>query len=285
MGSEVIVRVPLDPVNEERVARNFSGLNSAQAVAAACTGFGVPRPLLNDAYRGVRYTVESFVSGTPYAKLEPEQRNRCDRRIIDLLIEFNSYQDPDHEPVSATEVWRRVVVEPLRALIECFPDPADRRIGVALLEFAANDGGRPLPTAFMHGDFASGNILFDSRDDRLSLIDWDRWAAQDFVTQDFLHFICYRRILLTGCKWLGAFEGWLNGDGADRIEAEATDRFVERLALPAGWRLRAGLAYWVREVNSHHPSKLKLDFDWAQRILRGAMPALLKHFTATARVG
>jgi SAM-dependent methyltransferase/aminoglycoside phosphotransferase (APT) family kinase protein len=284
LGRDAVVRVPLDPINAERVRRNFDGLERVQAVAVACNKFVAPQPLVSDKFHGASYTVESFVGGTPYADLSDEQKERGDRQVFDLLVELKAFRDPRSVPTSAPEVWRKLVGEPLRALLAQLSDGEDRRHLAILLESVDEGATIVLPVAFTHGDCWWGNILFDDSKSQLALIDWDRWAEQDFVTHDFLHFVCYRRVLRTNRKWHEAFSAWLNGTGTDPIEGDATHRFAERLALPDGWKPWAGLAYWVREVSGHHPSKLQLDPGWLRQIVGGALPALVKHVTAASRI-
>jgi SAM-dependent methyltransferase/aminoglycoside phosphotransferase (APT) family kinase protein len=285
LGRDAIVRVPLDPINTERVRRNFDGLEKAQVVALACNRFIAPQPLVSDKFHGVSYTVESFVGGTPYAGLSDKQKERGDRQVFDLLVDLKAFGDSPPVPSDEAEVWRKVVGEPLRALPAQLSDGEDRRNLAMLLESADEGATIALPVAFMHGDFWWGNILFDDSKSRLALIDWDRWAEHDFATHDFLHFVCYRRMLRTNRKWHEVFSDWLNGAGADSLEADATHRFAERLQLPKGWKPWAGLAYWVREVSGHHPSKLQLDPGWQRQIVGGALPALLKHVSAASRIG
>jgi SAM-dependent methyltransferase/aminoglycoside phosphotransferase (APT) family kinase protein len=284
LGREAIARVPLDPVNEIRVRRNFEGLARAQAIAASCGHFVAPRPLASGTLHGVPYAVESRVPGVAYARLAAREQLRADRQVVDLLLAMKSRRDAHAAAPDSPAVWRSNVIEPLRSIVDQLAGGRhDEATG--LLRAALRIANPGIPLAFTHGDFWPGNLLFNGSGPP-ALIDWDRWAECDFATHDFLHYVCYRRVLRSGSAWSRAFCEWLDGAGADPVETDATRRFVERLALPGQWRIAAGLAYWVREVSGHHSSKLLLDADWRQRIVDDVLPTLGRHARdAAAMIG
>ncbi len=286
LGREAIARVPLDPVNEVRVQRNFEGLQRAQAIAAVSNGFMVPRPLVSETLHGAPYTVETFVEGTPYTNLSDADKARGDRQAFDLLVELKSLHTTQSlPPPSKSVIWRNEVVERLRAIIRQLPDAETRSHAARLLELAQEAETNELPLAFTHGDFWCGNILFNGKNGLLALIDWDRWSEHDLATHDFLHYVCYRRVARTGCKWPDALCNWLDGIAADPIEAEGTQRFADRLELRTDWMPLAGLAYWVREVTGHHASKLELDRSWVRHVVDAPLPTLVRRVSAVVQSG
>lgn len=275
LQSRAVVRVALDPVCESRVAKNFAGLERAHGLAHKHKSFLCPQPLYSDRFHGVPYTVESHVSGTSYAGISEQERECGDQQAFDLLIELKTYRDAAAAVLEPADVWREMVVAPLHDLLTRLPDAGERQYVAPMLEFAERGETEPPSVGFTHGDYWWGNVLFNADQGRLALIDWDRWAEQDFSSNDLLHYICYRRMFKTGRQWSDVFSDWLQGSGADRVENAAVVKLAERTGMPATWMRSAALAYWVREVTGHHPSKLLLDIDWRQRMLRAAQSLAL----------
>jgi len=284
LGHDAVVRVPLDPVNEKRVQRNFEGLKRAHAIAAASKKFAAPRPLLADRFHGVPFAVESAVEGIPYADLSEAQKDRRDRLLFELLIDLKCSPVAEAPRESAEDLWRRRVVEPLHSIAAQLPNVDYRRDVAVLLRSAEAYNSGAIPLAFTHGDLWAGNVLY-GENGSLALIDWDGWSAGDLATHDLLHFTCYRRVLKTGRTWSESFSDWLDGIGEDATETDGIRRFAERLALPDGWKSRAALAYWVREITGHPPSKIYLDPDWLHRMVPLALSALLRHTAADRKAG
>lgn len=283
LGRDAIVRVPLDLENEGRVTRNFLGLARAEAISAFIKGFVAPRALLSDKLHGVPYAVESFVGGTGYAVLSAKQKERADRIVFDVLLDLKSYCDSASDPPRSEEVWEQVVNKPLHELVSRLPSNGERHCVGELLKVAEELAGDELPVAFTHGDLWWGNLLFDDVHVRIGLIDWDRWAEHDLATHDFLHFVCYRRVLRTQRKWAEVLSEWLADTGADALEVQATRQFARQLGMRDGWKLQAGLAYWVREVTAHQASKLQLDHAWSSSMFAGLPSTLLALAGATGR--
>jgi aminoglycoside phosphotransferase (APT) family kinase protein len=276
LGRSAIIRVPLDPVNEDRVRCNFEGLQRAKALSAALPDFAAPSPLLSDTFHGVPYTVESHLEGRGYKSLRPHEYDLADRQVFDFLVRFKTLPSPAAPSVSAGEVWQSLVVDATRRLAERLPDESMQVLVRHLLALAETVNGATVPVGFGHGDFWWGNILVDSPDGRLGLVDWDGWSSSNFATNDFLHFACYRRVVRNGSAWERALIDLLEGRDVDSLEAEATERFAAALHLPRQWKTLAGVAYWVREVSAHDDSKLKFDQIWTENIVNSVLPYLIK---------
>jgi aminoglycoside phosphotransferase (APT) family kinase protein len=281
LGRSTIIRVPLDPVNEVRVRRNFEGLQRAKALSATLPEFASPSPLLSDTFQGVPYTVESHLEGRGYESLRPEEYDLADRQVFDFLVRFKMRPIPAASSVPAGEVWRRLVVDATRRLAEKLPDERMQVQARQLLALVEMSEGGALPVGFSHGDFWWGNILVGGADGRIGLVDWDGWSSSDFATNDFLHFACYRRVVRNGSAWGRALIDLLEGRNVDSMEAEATERFAAALRLPRQWKIFASVAYWVQQVTGHDDSKLQFDQIWTEKIVNSVLPSLIKSISSS----
>jgi SAM-dependent methyltransferase len=282
LGRSAILRVPLDPANEIRVRRNFEGLGRAKAISSAIPELIAPEPLLSDTFQGVPYTVESFVEGRGYRDLRSSDYDEADRRVFDFLLRFKSHLVPSAGVPHLDSTWRTVVIDTMQGLADRLSDShAKDQVGI-LRSLAESMEGELLPVAFGHGDFWWGNILLGP-DPRLGLVDWDGWSETNFVTNDLLHFACYRRVLRSGAPWERVLIEVLEGRNADLVEQRAFDRFAAALRLPNHWKRLATIAYWVREVSAHGDVKLRFDPDWTERVVNSVLPALIDSISRSTR--
>jgi len=271
-----IVRVPLDATSKARVERNFEGLERAQAIGLG-SGVVAPRPLWRGEWNGIYCTAESFLAGTPLARLKDNRSNPIDQQALETLTRLRSAVDHAPRLESAVAIWLRQVVEPLRSVEQCLIDPDTRKSLGELIGVAERRLPEQLPVAFSHGDFWAGNILFHGRDAPLRIVDWDNWTESDVASNDVLHFLCYRRTLRQGSDWPEAFRTWLDNGSLDPVETTATARLARQYDLDRDWARWAALLYWAQQVGNQPRARLRMDLNWIRRVVGGTLPRLLEH--------
>jgi hypothetical protein len=275
LGNAAIIRVPLDPLNERRVQRNFDGLRHAQLIRSARPSFSAPLPLFNGMFAGVAYTVESYIPGRTFKSLSPEEcvtaANSAFGFSVELAERALRRTASTEDKVSAGKVMTRI-----RAIFDTVEDERQRRSLEKLSDLATQFELEMLPVGFSHGDFWWGNILFDFASNQIGLVDWDAWSPAEPVTNDFLHFVCYRRVVRDNCTWAEAFSEWLRERNVDSLERQWMERLATALELGSSWREMAALMYWIREVSGHGESKLRFDHAWTDMMFNQALPSLLR---------
>jgi hypothetical protein len=194
--------------------------------------------------------------------------------MFELLLLLTSARASEAPSDAAQTVWQREVVDCLDRAVRWAKSGEERELATALVTEAARTDPSDLGLAFSHGDFWWGNILVSGSDEPLGLVDWDRWAAIQLATHDFLHLVCHRRRLRDSGTWAKAFGDWLAGVGIDAPESEWAQRFADHLGLAPGWRRWAALAYWAREVASRAGTRFDLDPLWVRRNYLDVMPQL-----------
>ena len=279
LGRKCVVRVSLEPADADRVQRNFKGLNAARDLVRTAIDVRTPEPLLDGSYEGVPFTVESHLEGRTIDRMRPRERAPHEEKMFDLLLALKQLE-PSPAPPGEESFWRQRVVLPLEKAVAWAETDAQRGIATEVAAYAAEIDGASISPAFSHGDFKWANMLVTDSIPTVGLVDWDRWDTRDFVSYDFLHFVCNHRKLRDGCAWPDAFRSWLAGEGQDEQELRWTDRFCERHSLRPGWELASGLAYWAREVASSAGTPFDLDRPWIRRTFLSLLPqfhARLQH--------
>ena len=135
------------------------------------------------------------------------------QQVFDLLLVLRTSRDARLSPADATRGMADGNCRTAPFDRRPVPDAGSRPKAADLLDAAERIDTAGLPLA-LTGDFWHGNILFNGKEP-LALIDWDRWAEHDLATHDLLHYLCYRRMLRTGCTWSRALCAWLDDVGAD----------------------------------------------------------------------
>jgi aminoglycoside phosphotransferase len=129
------------------------------------------------------------------------------------------------------------------------------RLGLLRDELHAAIRDARLYVGLIHGDFWSGNVLYDEAHGRISgIVDWDSADVANLMAHDLLHLVLYTRKVLGGTE-LGAEVGRALGPEPQWDPEE--DRIVERALLPLGGdgaRTTASLRppiflYWIRFVS------------------------------------
>ena len=104
-----------------------------------------------------------------------------------------------------------------------------------------------------------------------------------FGTHDFLHFLCYRRVLRDKCSWGQALIDWTARNRTDSLEAEWMDRFSREFSLPLGWEIWASFAYWVTQITAHGSLKVQLDYKWSRQTVSDLLPHMKRLLYSAAQ--
>lgn len=271
LGGRCVVRVSLEPADAARVKRNFEGLCVARDLVRAAVDVRTPEPLLEDTYEGVPFTVESHLEGWTIDRMRPLARAPEEEKMFDLLLALKQLGMFQTSP-GDDSFWHQRVVLPLEKAVSWAETDTQRCMATEVAAHAAEIDGSAIPLAFSHGDFKWANILVTDTSPTVALVDWDRWDARDFVSYDFLHFVCNHRKLRDGCAWPVAFRDWLAGEGQDEQELRWTHRFCEQQSLRPGWEMAGGLAYWARDVASSAGTRFDLDRPWIRKTFLSLLP-------------
>ena len=217
----------------------------------------IPEALATEVVEGVRWTLEGFVQGRSTNQISPAQANS--------LVAFLSSLPSGGESVD--------VVDAAAGELSAF------QVDTNALAKRIMEGLSGLPSVVAHGDFWSGNLLFE--DGRLAaVIDWDSWHERGLPGIDLLHLRAeaLRRQhgmsygdLVRESFWHEASASQLVADHVERIGATFDEGFGDLLG--AAWWMTAAAGAMRRTPSlSQNPV-------WMLRNVHGPIEVLSRSFT------
>ena len=264
-GAEVVVaRARAQDGSEAAVvklARTAAGARSLRRAADQLAalhadprldGWGVQHPEILDVGEldGLTYIVESPLAGEPIAG--PLDRGAAWQPLADLAtraIEGLHSRTATVLSVDA-ELLDRWIDEPLRAVEPLVVDRPRQAAALRELgrDLAGRLEGRDVTTAWIHGDFAPGNVLVDAQAREITgIVDWELAGAPDLPIIDRAMFLLATHMQTTG-RQLGALvAGIAIGEGSEPLQASLVQTTQADLDDPLGVRAVV-LLCWLRHV-------------------------------------
>jgi hypothetical protein len=185
----------------------------------------LPRPLVVAAPGGWVCTVEQALPGSPARAAVGDPATAGQVLELAAAVAGTLHRATAGSSLVDDELFDRWVGGPLAAVRRARPG-AD---GAEALESSLRSEllGRTVPTAWVHGDLWLGNLLLDSRAERIvGIVDWDSAVAEGLPLVDLLHLVVTTRAaverahfgtavgeVLDGRPWTGDELRLLGGDG------------------------------------------------------------------------
>jgi len=271
LGSDAVVRIPLNREGERRIANNYEALSMARQLRARGLQCRTPEPLRLERFDGVHVGVESKIGGKSIDRLPGPRALDAEQRVFELLLAFQRITGTGEQP---SELWQECALLPFRRSFAWAVTETDRCMIRDLIAFLTSAGPGCLPVAASHGDYKAGNVLISDLEPAVGLLDWDLYKPVHFATIDLCHFVFHRRARLQQKPRLQAMVEWLAGHGEDAVESEWMARFVAEHGLAGQWRAAAALTYWAREFDSRIGGTFDLQTDWIRMNFLGLLPRI-----------
>jgi len=161
----------------------------------------VPRPLAAGEVRGQYYALTAALPGVSALALLPEPASA--ERVARLAAEATRelHRRTASTLVAGDHLLRLWVDEPVAVLRRLARPPGWLPMGRGLDRLSDRLrnalAGRELCTGRIHGDLWLGNLLVSPDGTELTgIVDWDRTAAAQLLSQDLLHLVLYTRRLV-----------------------------------------------------------------------------------------
>ncbi|UCF21294.1 MAG: phosphotransferase [Gemmatimonadota bacterium] len=264
ISGDLVLRVPLNPVSTERIARNYAGIERARQ-SGVRLGSLAPAPVISGEYEGVPFTVEARIHGQPLSWLPRSVRQRAENEAFQLLLSLKSATFAEAKPMSPELSWGESMTKQIERMSAWTVEAGDASALSAILKHAEAVRDSGIPLCLSHGDYSHKNILANDRGELVGIVDWEHWAETRLVTHDFLHFLLGHQAAKNSTSRASALSAWLRGAALEAQSSRWVARFRETWNLPGGWELNAALAYWVAQVVPLVGTAKELDQVWRKR--------------------
>jgi aminoglycoside phosphotransferase len=251
---KLVVKVPRLPGDGDGIAHEARVLTSLRERSAAASE-SIPKVV---AYEDGDHPVlvETALVGQPMTRrVLRADPVRCTDTVVSWLM---SLPRSDRDGTS----FDRLIVEPLRAFSESFPEAAGERDLVSrTLEIVEPLRDTSLPRVFEHGDLSNPNLILLSSG-RVGVVDWELAEEEGFPLHDLSFFLAFATSALrrtpTVEEYVAAFRdaffgraGWARSRVlayADRLELDTA--VLAPLFLACWARYTAGLAVRIADDRS-----------------------------------
>lgn len=207
-----------------------------------------PEQLASGALDGAPYTLERKLSGVTAAEILT--RSQSDGYVLEGALQFlNAFSQVHIEPRQIDQEFVANYIEPVFSTLRRHHPKVANGLDEIEAFVVSRTLGHQLPLLWVHGDFNTKNVLFQTAEMRLSgVIDWDRSRELGLPLVDLFHFILSihreRHGWSIGEVVVRALEGGL----LDDYERSALERYRETLGLHEGLYDPLLVMYWAQEV-------------------------------------
>lgn len=263
-----IARIPMEPVAESHVLRNFEALqyiHQSSQISKVVRDL-VPQALFSGSIEGQVFTIETKLPGVPGTARDRSRKYNplAVLEAVDLLARLH-VESSELRPLDEVE-FRRLIgnrFESLEAVL------GRNGGGEVLCNLQSVLGGmlinRKLPFVLMHGDFWMGNLLVDpTRMNVTGIIDFDRAEERGLPYIDLLHFLIYRRIQVNKDSFCNAFRSLIIGNAFTSAERILNENYLHAVGLSEALTFPLAIIYLIHHTLGHVEKYRGVHQSWLQ---------------------
>jgi hypothetical protein len=187
-GTSVVIRLPYDGESLARCKTNALALTTLRS---SCLDEVIPFLVSQGTFDGQPYFIESLMPGAPVAS---ERKDRTvDEMIISACERFSEFQVSQLPTVAIARTHWLVKLDPWISALPGVGIPAQAGHVASvrdLFERALDD--TVIPSVPSHGDWKTGNLLFDRGSQLRGVIDWEYFERDGLPGLDFLLLVMYK---------------------------------------------------------------------------------------------
>ncbi len=245
----LIAKLSLRPTNEPRLR------HSADALKTLHTGAWVtpfladrcPRVVSVGTASGHYFSVETTVPGHDGLHLLKTKVN-----ALELVLSAERFiLKLQKASLNANQAWE-ADFEAAAERVARLADLVDRRARYTELvtEIRSRLDGRAVPSAYSHGNFWPGNVLYDTDNTLTGVIDWDGAAAASLPVVDLIYFLVRTHSLVRGGSFGEGFADWMDAPSLPLLDGCLT-RHCQDLAIPLDLIVPLSYCSWIQHLDAH----------------------------------
>ena len=264
-GIQLVVRLPYDAEALERCETNVLALT---VLRSSCLGDVIPRFVSGGTFEGQPYFIESLLHGAPVSCNGPDKKQN--RTIISAC-----------ERLAELQVSQARTVLPLKPFVLKRLDPwittlaNSNTVGpteygpcsneiLDLFERALDRTAFPFVPS--HGDWKTGNLLFDRKRDLTGIIDWENYGNEGLPCTDFLLLLTYMLAKEESRSIMDVFIRSIAPWNVPEIFSKFVSNYLRLLGIDnRGFTLLRAL-FWIELVNTRFDPIQKGHHTWKKTV-------------------